>query len=332
LLPIAYLCVMDYGNSGIPRKQNDRYLKDIFEQNFADFLRFVFPDADGRFDLSREIEFLDKEFALPSSERGDGTGNRVVDLLAKVQTWAGGEKWILVHTEIEGGQREDLPLRIFDYWLRIWLKHKHKRVVETVVFFTGGERQPKPSMFEMGTETTGVRFHYQTCDIHGFSESELMEMENPFSIVVLACRASLLEGKMPDRELNKIRIDIAKKMLRQGYGRERTEMFLFFLWNIIYTRDPKVNREYLEEIGILTRGTIDMNTIELARKYGMEDGIQWGMEKGIQQGLEKGLEKGIQQGKKERSLSIAREMKMEGVPVEQIAKFTKLTPGEIGKL
>jgi|GEM_PF-4040168 len=58
-----------------------------------------------------------------------------------------------------------------------------------------------------------------------------------------------------------------------------------------------------------------MNTIELARKYGMEDGIEWAIEKGIQQGMEKGIqqgmEKGIQQGKKEVSLSIAREMKME---------------------
>jgi len=267
---------MDERTAGKPRRENDRYLKDAFEQNFADFLRFVFPDADDRFDLSQEVEFLDKEFAPPAPERGGSIGSRVADLLAKVQTHAGEEKWVLVHTEIEGGRSADLPFRIFDYWLRIWLKYK--REVETVVFFTGGAGQPKPSVFETGTRTTGIRFHYQTCDIHRFSEGELMESENPFSIVVLACRASLLEGKISDRELNSIRVAIVRKMIRQGYGKERTERFLYFLWNILHTSDPEVNREYLEEIGKLTEGgTIDMNTLELARQYGIEDGIALGM-------------------------------------------------------
>jgi len=341
---------MDHGTNRSPRRQNDRYLKDVFEQNFADFLRFVFPNADERFDLSREAEFLDKEFSPPSAERGDGKGNRIVDLLAKVHLNGGGEEWILVHTEIEGGNRAELPFRIFDYWLRIWLKHK--RDVETIVFFTGGEGQPKPSVFETGTETTRVRFQYQTCDIHRFSDEELMAMDNPFSVVVLACRASLLEGKISNMELNKIRLDIARKMIRDGLGKDRTEMFLFFLSNIIHTGDPEMNREYMEEIGILTRGTIDMTTIELARKYGLEDGVrqghqqgleqgrlqgleqgrQQGLEQGRQQGLEQGLEQGRSEERSEERARIAREMRKAGVSIEQTALFTRLTVAEVERL
>jgi len=280
---------MDHNKTKSPRRQNDKYLKDIFEQIFADFLRFAFPKAEERFDLSKTIGFLDKEFFPPYAQRGDPYGNRIVDLLAKVQTYEGTEEWVLVHTEIEGGSRVDLPERIFDYWHAI--RKKHKREVETIVFFTGGEKQPKPSVFQVGTKTTGNRFHYQTCDIHGFSEETLMQMENPFSIVVLACRASLLEGKIPDAELNKIRIRITRKMLRQGYGKERTERFLYFLMNIIYTNDPKENEKYLEEIGTLTGGTIDMNTIELARLHGIEEGREVGIEVGIEVGWNKALKK-----------------------------------------
>jgi len=316
---------MGGGKTRKPRRQNDRYLKDIFEQNFADFLRFVFPDADDRFDLAREIEFLDKEFSPPDSERGDGATDRVADLLAKVHTPTGGERWVLVHTEIEGGHREGLPFRVFDYWLRIWLKHK--RDVETIVFFTGGRGQPKPSVFETGTKTTSVRFRYQTCDIHGFSKGELMAMRNPFSVVVLACRASLLEGKLSDRELNRIRVGIAKKMLRDGYGKDRTEMFLFFLRNIIHTGDPEVTREYMEDIGTLTRGTIDMNTIELARKYGLEDGLKEGMERGIERGMERGMEKGIESVAKNlfgvgffSDLEIS---KVSGLPIERVVELRR---------
>jgi len=313
---------MDHGTNRSPRRQNDRYLKDVFEQNFADFLRFVFPNADQRFDLSREVEFMDKEFFPPSAERSDGKGNRIADLLAKVHVSGGGEEWIPVHTEIEGGNKAELPFRIFDYWIRIRLKHK--RDVETIVFFTGGQGQPKPSVFETGTETTRVRFQYQTCDIHRFSDEDLMAMGNPFSVVVLACRASLLEGKLSDRELNKIRIDIARKMIRDGLGKDRTEMFLFFLSNIIHTGDPEVNREYMEEIGILTRGTIDMTTIELARKYGIEDGLQ--------QGVQQGLARGLEQGRSEERARIAREMRRAGVSIEQIAMFMRLTVAEIERL
>jgi len=315
---------MDGENIGTLRRQNDRYLKDIFEQNFADFLRFVFPDADTKFDLSREIAFMDKELPLPGSKRGDPAGNRVADLLAKVQTPAGAEKWIVVHTEIEGGNSASLPFRLFDYWFRISLRHERKRDVETVVFFTGGKGQRKPSVFEAGTETTNVRFRYQTCDIHGFSEMELMEMENPFSIVVLACRASLLEGKMSDPELNKIRIRITKKMLQQGHGKDRTERFLHFLWNIVHTSDPEVNREYMQEIGILTEGTIDMNTIELARKYGFEDGVQ--------QGLQQGLQKGIQKGRLEERARTILNLKKKGMSIKNISEIIGLRPEDIERL
>ena len=51
-----------------------------------------------------------------------------------------------------------------------------------------------------------------------------------------------------------------------------------------------------------------------------------------QKGIEKGIQKGIQKGKREEAIAIAREMKTAGVPVEQIARFTKLSVEEIEKL
>ena len=43
-------------------------------------------------------------------------------------------------------------------------------------------------------------------------------------------------------------------------------------------------------------------------------------------------QKGRQEGKREEAIAIAREMKKEGIPVEQIARFTKLSIEEIEKL
>ena len=60
--------------------------------------------------------------------------------------------------------------------------------------------------------------------------------------------------------------------------------------------------------------------------------LAYAEQKGIEKGIEKGIQKGIQKGKREEAIAIAREMKKAGVPVEQIARFTKLSVEEIEKL
>jgi predicted transposase/invertase (TIGR01784 family) len=46
----------------------------------------------------------------------------------------------------------------------------------------------------------------------------------------------------------------------------------------------------------------------------------------------KGIEQGIEKGKLEEAITIAREMKKDGLPLSQIVKFTKLSIEEIEKL
>lgn len=42
-----------------PRKKSDELLKGAFKENFPDFLRFVYPDADDLIDFGKEIVFMD---------------------------------------------------------------------------------------------------------------------------------------------------------------------------------------------------------------------------------------------------------------------------------
>jgi predicted transposase/invertase (TIGR01784 family) len=51
-----------------------------------------------------------------------------------------------------------------------------------------------------------------------------------------------------------------------------------------------------------------------------------------QEGMEQGMLKGIEKGKLEKAITIAREMKNDGLPLAQISKFTKLSIEEIEKL
>ena len=49
-------------------------------------------------------------------------------------------------------------------------------------------------------------------------------------------------------------------------------------------------------------------------------------------GKQEGRQEGRQEGKHEEAIAIAREMKADGIPIEQIAKFTKLSIEEIKRL
>ena len=48
--------------------------------------------------------------------------------------------------------------------------------------------------------------------------------------------------------------------------------------------------------------------------------------------LDYALKEGIEKGEYKKALDIAREMKKDGLPIEQIVKFTKLSIEEIEKL
>ncbi len=56
------------------------------------------------------------------------------------------------------------------------------------------------------------------------------------------------------------------------------------------------------------------------------------MERGVKRGLEHGLEQGLEQGRKERSKELAKGMLDDNMPIEQIAKYTKLSVEEIKEL
>lgn len=74
------------------------------------------------------------------------------------------------------------------------------------------------------------------------------------------------------------------------------------------------------------------NTLDYARRQGLEQGLQEGLAQGLEQGLEQGLREGLEQGKKEERLDIARRMLEAAMPVGQIVDLTGLSMEEIESL
>jgi len=218
-----------------PSKQNDELLKGAFEENFSDFLRFLYPNADNLFDFSKNIQFMDKELLAIVPDRDRKKGKRVADLLAKVFLKDGTEKHIMLNTEIEGGRDAEFAKRIYQYNYRIW--DRYDISVATIAVYTGSRKQPKPCEYHREVLDTSLRFKYRTYHIFDHGEEELLAMDNIFAFIVVACQKALLEGKIPDEELGEDRLTIAKTLIAHHYEKDRITNFLIFLKNFLYIND-----------------------------------------------------------------------------------------------
>ena len=78
------------------------------------------------------------------------------------------------------------------------------------------------------------------------------------------------------------------------------------------------------------------NTLDYAKKEGVEagyaEGLQIGMEKGIAEGMEKGMAEGMEKGMAEGIILTARNLKQAGISKEIIAQTTGLSTEEIDQL
>lgn len=218
-----------------PPKQNDELLKGAFEENFSDFLRFLYPQADDIFDLSKGIEFMDKELLAIIPDRERKKGKRIADLLAKVYLKDGTEKHIMLNTEIEGGSDVEFAERIYQYNYRIW--DRYGISVATIAVYTGSRHQSRPCEYSRQILDTSLHFKYRTYHIFDHSEEELLMMDNIFAFLVVACQKALFEGKVAEEELGEDRLTIAKTLLQHKYDHDRILKFLVFLKNFLYIND-----------------------------------------------------------------------------------------------
>ncbi|MDR2053841.1 MAG: Rpn family recombination-promoting nuclease/putative transposase [Treponema sp.] len=127
------------------------------------------------------------------------------------------------------------------------------------------------------------------------------------------------------------------------------EMAAAELWAVYFRyltdkgKRKKINEIIAREEGIAMASevliTISKDEAERARlmseyKYVVDtqSKVVQAKREGRREGLEKGMQKGIQKGIQKRNLEIARNLKKLGVPVEQIAQGTGLSPDEIAGL
>lgn len=294
--------------------RNDILWKAALEDLFDDFLKFFYADAEQIFDLDKGFEYLDKELEQLFPPDQNQYAPRYVDKLVKVFTKAGAEEWILVHIEVQGYTDPDFAKRMFQYYYRIL--DQYEKPVTAFAIFADNSKKFHPQFYEREYLGTKVHYSYNTYKIIDQDDTDLEASNNPFAMVVLSAKLVLSSKKLEDQQLFDLAYGLAKRLLNKQMPKDKIRRVMNFLRYYLRFENQEMFIKFEQEIGNLTNKNITM---------GIEEFL-------LDRAEKEGIEKGIQKGKHEEALAIAREMKKEKFPVEQIAKFTKISVEEIEKL
>ena len=267
------------------RRKNDILLKSAFEEAFSDLLRFFFKQADIIFDIAKGFEFMDKELSELFPELEKNGGSRFVDMLVKTHLKNGSEEWMLVHLEIQDKNDRRFTKRMFQYFYRIY--DRYDVPITALAVFTGNHIPNKANHFNHNFLGTKITYEYNSYHILEHTEEQLLAMDNPFALIVLAAQKALLINKVPEEELGQQRLLIARTMIQsKKYDSEQIHRFLFFLKTFIYVQNTEINFNFDKEVKSLTKNPSAMGIIETIKMITREEGIEEGIERGIEKGRE----------------------------------------------
>jgi hypothetical protein len=259
-------------------RQKDDYLwKGVLEDVLDDFLRFIHPNADQVFDLTKGFHFLDKELEQLFPPENNEYSPKVVDKLAQVYTREGKEEWVLLHLEVQNAYQQDFPKRMFTYYYRIFDKY-HKRI-SAYAIFTGASPKDSADTYEEAFMGTSIRYRFNTFKIMEHDESDLLRSNNPFALVALIAKASfngkrVKDAEARDRALLEIKLNLLREMLSREIPKNKIRGLMNFLTYYIRFEKQETNRIFEQEKQKLTGGSNTMGIEELlldrAEKQGMK--------------------------------------------------------------
>lgn len=288
----------------------------MLEEVFDDFLRFLFPGADKVFNLQRRFEFLDKELGEMYPEPEKKSDTKFVDKLVKVYQRDGSEEWVLVHVEVQGQHDRLFAKRMFKYYCRIF--DRFDRPMTAIAIFSGRDGKKQPDRYERSYMGSVLTYQYNVLSVLDYDDSELIESDNPFAMVVLAAKKAMLQGKGLDEKLLEQKLLIAKLLYGKGFKKRKIHAILSFLHNYVRFEKPETNRIFEREIDKFSGKTNTMNIFEQVAEIRAEEAFEKGrMEE------KKEVIKRLLEDKKFTTQKIAAIAKVSIAFVDKVKKATK---------
>ncbi|GHV95135.1 transposase [Spirochaetia bacterium] len=196
-----------------------------------------------------------------------------------------------------------------------------------VVFYDGPDTWTAETNFLGRTALNEVfekyipKFEYELVDLHRYNPQEIARFNDVLSLVMLIDRLGTIEGenllkKLPANYLEKLSLKIPENLSK----------LLADVVTVLMDRF-EVPRGEIEGVIDRFRGKEGRPMFDaLVEKYKRTRAED------LEKGLKKGRQEGRQEGKQEGKQDVGRAMKKDGLPLEQICKYTGLSPEAIEKL
>lgn len=304
------------------RRIDDPLWKSILEQTFSHFLKFIFPDAEDVFDLSKPCDYLDKEFESLFPPEPNGKGIRYVDKLVKVFLKNGEEQFVLCHVEVQSSKdKGDLAERMFRYFYKI--SDRYKVPVTAVAILADSNKNYRPKLYIQEFMGTSLRYSFNSYKILDQDESALRSNTNPFAVVVLTALLAIVHKNITDEGLKDMKLDLHDEMMKRKMDRKTRQGIYDFLK--YYVSFQKHENFVIFEKEVETK--LGRNNVMGTREYLLDKAKKQGLERGKQEERIK-----AEAEKLTEKQNSARKMLRSGFDVYMIADILELPIEQIEKL
>jgi len=246
--------------------------KEAIEIYFKDFVSFFFPIIFNELDLEKGYQFLDKE--LEKIVKDARIGTRFADKLVKVRLKDGAEKWLLIHTEVQGYYDTEFVKRMYTYNYRIFDRYDEE--VISLAILTDDNQCYRPCRYEISRWGFRHLFEFPTIKLIDYKDKieELEASHNPFGIIVVAHLKALATKKDYQSRFT-WKLSLVKALYNKGYSREDIlNLYRFIDWLMVLPKE--LARKFQDEIKAFEEER-KMAYITTAERIGIEKGRQEGM-------------------------------------------------------
>ena len=310
---------------GLPERLDyDNLFKTILRRYFWEALELFLPELYEAADRAAEPEFLEQELQKVTFDLEGGANQ--ADLLTRIKLKSGANELILCHMEVQGEGGGDLPARMHRYRQMIYLKHEEEPIGIAVI--TAPRPKKEASSYLWERFRVKVSYEYINVDVMKLDDNVLLGNESRIGLVLYAAKCAALSGGNESEKFRYLRI-LSELWAERGWDKDDKRIILRAIEYLINLKDENYARDISAYVKSMKMKEDDkeMYVSVFEKVYKEEGRIE-----GLLAGRVEGRSEGRAEGRSEGSLEIAKNMLLDGLPLEKISQYTNLPLEKIESL
>lgn len=285
--------------------KHDLLFKRLLETFFTEFIEAFFPELYDEIDF-KSMKFLSEEMVPGLHDKSD----RRLDIVVEV-IWKKTETIIVIHVEPQGYYQSDFNKRMFHYYSLLY--RKVDKPIIPIAIFSYDEAWDKADFKLQVGHFEVLKFKYLTLHLRKMNWHEFLHKENPVSAALLS------KMGYTEKERIKVKIEFFRILTQLKIDLEKQDILVDFFQTYL-----KLSEEE-EEIFVREVKKLD-NSDEI-----LEIPVLYS-ERMKAIGREEGRQEGRQEGRKEEREEVAIEMLKDGLTIERVMKYSRLSRDQVEQL